>query len=108
MSLRKLADEFALKVVAGNYKEAHEMLSDVAKSEWTPNAIKEEFEAMYEDLSESKPFVITDWNDENGETDLDNGTLLYVPIDSEDGWSEAISIIINSSNQIIEIEFGRP
>ena len=108
MSLRSIADRFALKIVAGEYGAAFSMLSVTAKQEWNAQSLQDEFEAMYENIDIAKPRVVTEWNDESGTTKFDDGTLLYVPIDSNDPWSEAISVFIDNNNEIVEVEFGRP
>lgn len=108
MSNRKIADQFALKIVDGEYSKAFEMLSKSMQQEWTIESLKEEFESMYESIGSAKPVVVTDWNDVSATTELENGTLLYVPIESNDPWSEAISVIVDAVGKIIEVEFGRP
>ena len=108
MSLRAIADQFALRIVGGKYQEAYEMLSKAAKEEWSPASLKDEFEGMYDNIELAEPTVVTEWNDISGTHDLENGTMLYVPIESNDPWSEAITVIIDGTNEIIGVEFGRP
>ena len=108
MSLRNLADTFALKITAGEYAAAFEMLSKSAQEIWSPESLRESFEGMYADIQLAQPRVITGWNDDSGTTELRQGTMLYVPIESADPWSEAIIVIIDQSKEIIEVEFGRP
>ena len=108
MSLRKIADEFALKVVSGQFAEAQKMLGGEAKEAWTSEAIQEAYSEMVEYFDGAEAKVEEGWSDEFAETKLDEGTLLYVPIVSAEGDSEAISVVIDDSGAIVDIEFGRP
>ena len=108
MSLRKIADEFSLKIVSGQFEEAQKMLGGEAKEVWTPEALQEAYTDMVEYFDGAEARVEVGWNDEFAETKIDEGTLLYVPIFSAEGESEAISVVVDDSGKIIEIEFGRP
>ena len=108
MSHRAIADRFALSIVAGNYQDAFQMLSANAKNVWSVQSLEDAFVEMYDDIEVAKPKVVTEWKDSSGTTKLDRGTLLYIPIESEDPWSEAISVIIDENDEIVEVEFGRP
>ena len=108
MSPRNIANDFALKIVAGDYAAAFGMLAGDARQTWSPESIKRTYEDMIEYFQGSDAQVITDHDDEYGTTPLDEGTLVYVPIACDDGFSEAVSVIIDANNEIIEVEFGRP
>jgi hypothetical protein len=108
MSLRKIADEFSLKVVSGQFAEAQKMLGGEAREVWTQEGIQEAYSDMVEYFNGAEVKVEEGWNDEFAETKLDEGTLLYVPIISAEGDSEAISVVIDESGAIVDLEFGRP
>ena len=103
---RKIADEFVLKIVAGQYIEACEMLAEPAASKWDADSLKAEYQEMIEYFEGSAPEVITNW-DELEDIQLDHGVMIYVPVESDEG-GEAITTVIDKSGKIIEVEFGRP
>ena len=84
------------------------MLSSSIKKDWPVSKIKEVYEEMIEYFEGSEPKVVENFEDEFGQFDIDGATLVYVPIECEEGLSEAISLTFDSSNNIIELEFGRP
>jgi len=108
MSLRKMADQLASLIVEKQYEQAFELLSQTAKDEWPVIAIKEEYEAMVEYFEESEAQVVKGFDDEYAETQIDDMTMLYVPIQNEEGESEAIVVMFDESKNIIGLEFGRP
>ena len=106
MLIRQLADEFALRTVNGAYSEAADLLSTEAQAKWTAELIEENFLEMIKYFDEAEIEVITNW-DELEDVELDNGMMLYVPIEA-DGESEAITVVINEDHEIVDIGFGRP
>ena len=108
MSLRNIANDFSLKVVAGSYEDAFEMLSGEAREIWSASSLKESYLDMIEYFEGEAAQVLTEFDDEFGMTPLEDGTLLYVPVNTESGLSEAISGVIDASGGITEVEFGRP
>ena len=107
MNVKETANQFAEKVVAGDYAAANAMLSSDIRADWTAEAIQTAYEEMIEYFEGDPVRVNTEFEEEFGKTQLDHGTLLYVPLESDFG-SEAISVVIDSQNQIVEVEFGRP
>ncbi|MEO1521707.1 MAG: hypothetical protein AAFU78_13160 [Cyanobacteria bacterium J06633_2] len=107
MSAKSLVQNFASTVLRGQYEEAFQMLSGEAKDDWSPDAIKEAFEDMVEYFEGAAPRLDLEFDDEFGITKLDEGTLVYVPVVSDEG-SEAISGLVDHESRIVDLEFGRP
>lgn len=95
-----------MKIVNGQYDKACEMLSSSALSQWSASTLQEQYEEMIEYFEGAKVKVITGWQ-EIGDVELDNGVLIYVPLESEEG-GEAVTTVINDAGEVNEVEFGRP
>ena len=108
MSVREIANEFSVKIVSGRYEEAFKMLSGGARDAWSPESLKSAYKQMVEYFEDSKPKVASEFDDEFGQIALDEGTLVYVPIFCEEGFSEAISVMLDPNQKIVSVEFGRP
>ncbi len=106
LTTRQAADTFALHVVQGAYSEAASMLSPAAQENWTEELIEENYQAMIRYFDDAEIEVITNW-DELEDVEVDNGMMLYVPIEA-DGESEAITVVIDEEHKIVDIGFGRP
>lgn len=107
----RIAAAFANALVAGNFDQAHGMLSSAAKSEWDPARLRSTFLQMVEYFESPPSFVqlmevMTEWPDKQP---LDVGWA-YAAIAGEVG-SEAVTVIVSSENGapvIRSIEWGRP
>lgn len=107
----KRAAEFAAALVAGQFEQAHAMLTAAAKQQWSVDDLEEEFTGMV-DYFETPPTqveimqVMTDWPDKAAG---DIGWA-YAAI-SDEGDSEAVTVVVTAENGvplIRSIEWGRP
>lgn len=107
----KVAAEFAMALVAGNYDRALEMLTASAKSEWDAETLQRTYLEMVKYFA-SPPNsvqvseVMTEWPDRQPR---DVGWA-YAAIVGE-GESEAVTVIVSSVSDrhlIRSLEWGRP
>jgi hypothetical protein len=107
----RIASEFAHALVAGNFNQAHGMLSSMAKSEWDLDKLRTTYLEMVEYFDSPPTFVqvmeaMTEWPDKQPS---DVGWA-YAAIAGE-GESEALTVVVSSEggrHLIRSIEWGRP
>lgn len=109
----RIAREFANALVAGNFDQAHGMLSSAAKAEWGPEKLKAAFHQMLEYCESPPNFVqvmevMTEW--QYPAMQPNDVGWAYAAIAGDD-WSEAVTVIVSSEggrDVIRNIEWGRP
>ncbi|WP_317932753.1 hypothetical protein [Halioxenophilus sp. WMMB6] len=97
-------------MVSGKYNEAYALLSPACKSELSQQALAEHYQEMVEYFSEEGPCEVTVMEPPVVTELAEDKVLVYVPILSNNdfGESEALSLVIDASGAVCDIEFGRP
>ena len=90
MELKAIANDFATKIVGSEFGTANQMLSPELREDWSVEALKVAYEEMIEYFEGAPVRVITDFDESIGMTKVDEGTFVYVPLESEGG-VEAVS-----------------
>lgn len=107
----RIALEFAQALVAGDFNQAHGLLSLKAKAEWDPATLRSTYLKMVEYFGSPPTFVqvieaMTEWP---GKEPHDVGWA-YAAIAGQ-GESEAVTVVVTSQggkHLIRSIEWGRP
>ncbi len=107
----KVALEFASALVSGNYEQAHALISQSRKDEWSASWLQTEYEEMiaYGDGPASFLEVMETMEDWPARQKEDVGWA-YVAIAGEE-YSEAVAVVICNEHghmRIRDIEWGRP
>lgn len=107
----KVALKFASALVSGNYEQAHALISQSRKDEWSASWLQAEYEEMiaYGDGPASFVEVMVTMEDWPARQEKDVGWA-YVAI-AGDEYSEAVAVVICNEHghmRIRDIEWGRP
>ena len=107
----RIASEFAHALVAGNFDQAHGMLSSVAKSELDPAKLRTTYLEMVNYFEAPPNFVqvmeaMTEWPDKQP-SDLGWAYAAIAGVDE----SEAVAVVVSwegGRHLIRSVEWGRP
>lgn len=107
----QVAFQFASHLVAGEYEEAHRLLSAKAKQEWPDSLLQSTYEGMVE-YFECPPTLVMVVNTMEEWPDIQPKDIgwAYAAIVG-DGESEAVTVIVceeGGSHVVRVIEWGRP
>jgi hypothetical protein len=107
----RIASEFAKALVAGNFDQAHKMLSSAAKRDWDPGKLRTRYLKMVGYFESPPNFVevMEAMSEAEDKEPLDVGWA-YAAIMGE-GESEAVAVVVSSEggkHLIRSITWGRP
>ena len=98
------AIEFAQCLTESDYHSADRMLHPSLKEDWTVESLRASYNLM---LTSSGEAIATVVKTSVSVARLDHGTFVFVPIQTAEE-VEGVSVVVDSSGLICELEFGRP